>query len=75
MTWAGHVALWGREELHTELWWGNLRERDQARRRWEDNIKVDLLEVRCGGMDWIELAQDRERWRALVNAVVNLRFL
>jgi len=42
------------------------------RRRWEDNIKMDLPEVGCGGMDWIELAQDRDRWRALVNAVMNL---
>ena len=41
--------------------------------RWEDDIKMNLQEVRCGGMDWIELAQDRERWRALVNAVMNLR--
>jgi hypothetical protein len=46
---------------------------DKTRRRWEDNIKMDLLEVECGGMDWIELAQDRGRWRALVNAVMNLR--
>ena len=43
------------------------------RRRWEDNITMDLQEVRCGGMEWIELAQDRDRWRALVNAVMNLR--
>jgi len=43
------------------------------RRRWEDNIKLDLQEVGCGGMDWIELAQDRDRWRALANAVMNLR--
>ena len=41
--------------------------------RWEDNIKVDLKEVGCGGMDWIELAQDRDRWRALVNVVMNFR--
>jgi len=45
----------------------------RTRLRWEDNIKIDLLEVGCGGMDWIELAQDRDRWRALVNAVMNLR--
>jgi hypothetical protein len=42
------------------------------RRRWEDNIKMDVQEVGCGCMDWIELAQDRGRWRALVNAVMNL---
>ena len=45
----------------------------RLRRRWEDNIKMDLQEVGFGGMDWIELAQDRDRWRALVNAVMNLR--
>jgi hypothetical protein len=42
-------------------------------RRWEDNIKMDLQEVGRGGMDWIGFAQDRDRWRALVNAVMNLR--
>jgi len=40
--------------------------------RWEDNIKMDLYEVECEDMDWIDLAQDRDRWRALVNAVINL---
>ena len=45
----------------------------RPRRRWEDNIKMDLQEVGCGSTDWIELAQDRDRWRALVNAVMNLR--
>jgi hypothetical protein len=43
------------------------------RRRWEDNINMDLQEAGCGGMDWIELARDRDRWRALANAVMNLR--
>ena len=45
----------------------------RSKRRWEDNIKMDLQEVGCGGMDWIELAQARDRWRELVNAVMNLR--
>jgi len=45
----------------------------RSTRRWEDNIKMDFQEMGCGGMDWIELAQDRDRCRALVNAVMNLR--
>jgi len=45
----------------------------RSRQRWEDNIKMDIQEVGCGGMDWIEPAQDRDRWRALVNVVTNLR--
>ena len=47
----------------------------RPRRRWEDNIKTDLQEVGFGSMDWINLAQDRDRWRALVNAAMNLRVL
>jgi len=46
----------------------------RPRRRWEENIKIDLHEVRCGGVDWIELAEDRDRWRALLNALMNIRF-
>jgi hypothetical protein len=49
-----------------------MRPLGKPRRRWEDNIKMDLQEVGCVGMDWIELAQDRDRWRTLVNEVGNL---
>ena len=45
----------------------------RIRRRWEDNIKMDVEEVGCGGMDWIELSQDRDRWRSLVVVVMNFR--
>jgi hypothetical protein len=45
----------------------------KPKRRWENSIETDLQEVECGGMDWIDLAQDRDRWLALVNAVMNLR--
>ena len=60
----------------TRFWWGNLRERDhleRPRRRWEDNIKLDIQEVERGCGDWMELAQDRDRWRALVSTVMNFR--
>ena len=52
------------------IYWGNLRERDHFERpklRWEDNIKMDLQEVGCWAMDWIKLAQDRDRWLAFMN--------
>ena len=51
---------------------GRKRSLGRPRHGWEDNIKMDLQEVRCGGMDWIELTQDRDRWCALVNAVMKL---
>ena len=60
----------------TGFWLGNLRERDplgRPRRRWEDNIKMDLQEVGGSCGDWTELAQDRDRWRVLVGTVRNLR--
>jgi len=59
-------------------WWGNRRERwplGRPRRRWVDNIRTDLHEMGCGYMDWVGLAQDRDRWRTLVSAVMNLRVL
>ena len=52
---------------------GGKRPLGRPRRRWGDYIKMNLQKVGCGGMDWIELAQDRDRWRALVNDVMNLR--
>jgi hypothetical protein len=64
--------VWGRKEGCTGCWWGNLRERG----RWgdpDDNIKVDIQEVGGGFGDWMELAQDRGRWRALVSMVKNLQ--
>jgi hypothetical protein len=49
------------------------RQIERRRRRWADNIKMDLRKIGCGGMDWIDLAQDSDQWRALVNTVMNLR--
>jgi hypothetical protein len=58
-------VCWGENEGNCAL--------GRPRRRWEDNIKMDVQEVGCVGVDWIDVAQDRDRWRALVNAVMNLR--
>jgi len=54
------------------FWWGNLRERPpgRPRRRWEKNLKMGLHELGCGGVDWIYLVEERDRWRAFVNAVI-----
>ena len=76
MRWAGHVVFMGeRRGVYRVLVWKpeGKRRLGSPRRRWEDNIKMDLQEMGCGGMDWIELDQDRDRWRALVNGVMNLR--
>ena len=67
--------MWELREACTGFWWGNLREGDHLGDLGIDgriNIKMDLQEVGCGGLDWIELAQDRDRLRALVNTVMNL---
>ena len=66
----------GRGEACTGLLWGKpegKRPLGRPRRRWKDNLKMDVQEVGCGGLDWIDVAQDRERWRALVNVVMNHR--
>jgi len=76
MKWAGHVARMGEGRgVYGVLVGKPERKRPlgRRRRRWEDNIKMDLQEVGCGVTGWIELAQDRDRWRALVNAVMNSR--
>ena len=72
----GTCSTYGGEERCIQLLVGKpegKRPIERPRHRWEDNIKIDIQEVGCGGMDWIELAQDRDRWRVLVNAVMNLR--
>jgi hypothetical protein len=72
--WTGHVARQGeRRSVYRVLVGKPEGKRPLGRPRliWEDNIKMDLQEVGCGVIDWIKLAQDRDRWRALVNAVMN----
>ena len=75
MRWAGHVTRMGEGR---DVYRGLVGKREgkrplgRPRSRWEDYIKMDLQEVGCGGMDWIELVQDRDRWLTLVNEVINL---
>ena len=74
MDWA--CSAYGGEELLMQSFGGDIGGKEplgRPRRRWEDNIKMDLQAMGCRGVDWIDLPQDRERWRALVNEVMNLR--
>ena len=75
MRWAGHVARMGEERGAYRVLVGKPDEKrplGRPRRRWLDNIRMDLQEVGCGYVDWIGLAQDRDRWRTLVSAIMNL---
>jgi hypothetical protein len=76
LRWAGHEARMGERRGAYKALVGKPEGRrplERPKRRWEDNIKIDLREVGCGGADWIDLAQDRYKWRALVYTVMNLR--
>jgi hypothetical protein len=76
MRWAGHVARIGEVRGAYNFLVGRpegMRPLGRPRRRWEDSIKMDLREIGFGDADWIHLAQDSDRWRALVNTVMNLR--
>ena len=76
MRWAGHVARMGEETVVYRVLVGKpegKRPLGRPSRRWVDNIRMDLQEVGCGYMDWIGLAQDRDRWRTLVSAIMNIR--
>ena len=76
MRWAGHVTRMGEERGVHRVLVGKpegKRPLGRPRRRWEDNIKLDLQEVGGSGGDWVELVQDRDRWQALVNTVMNFR--
>jgi hypothetical protein len=77
MRWAGHVAQMGEKRNAYRFLVGKPEGRrplGRPRRRWLDNIRMNLVEVRWGDVDWICLAQDRDRWRALVNSILNFRF-
>jgi hypothetical protein len=69
---AGHVARMGKNMNKYRIWVGK-RPLERPRHRWEDNIKLDPREIGWGGRDWIDVAQDMDQWRALVNTVMNLR--
>jgi hypothetical protein len=78
MRWAGYVARMGGERKLSKVLVGKpegKRPLGRPRRRWEDGIRMDLRETGLGSVDWIRLVQDRDRWRAVVSAVMNLRVL
>jgi hypothetical protein len=78
MTWAGHVARMEEERKVYKVLVGKpegKRPLGRPRRRWEDGIRMDLGEIGFGSVDWIRLAHDKNRWRAVVSAVMNLRVL
>jgi hypothetical protein len=78
MRWAGHVARIGEERKVYKVLVGKpegKRPRGRPRHGWEDGIRMDLREIGLGGVDWIRLAQDRDRWLAVVSAVMNLGVL
>jgi hypothetical protein len=76
MRWAGHVARMGEKRNAYRVMTRKPKKKrplGRPRRRWVDNIKMDLSEIGWGGMEWIDLAQDRDQWRALVNKEMNFR--
>ena len=75
MRWAGYIARMGERRSACRVLVGKREGKKplvKPSHRWEDNIKMDLQDVGCGGMDWIELAWDRDRWRAILNAEIKL---
>jgi hypothetical protein len=78
LRWAGHVTCMGEEREVYKVLVGKpegKRPLGRPRRKWEDGMRMDLREIGLGGVDWIRLPQDRDRWRAVVSAVMNLRVL
>jgi hypothetical protein len=78
MRWAGYVARMGEGRKVYKVLVGNPEGRrllGRPRHRWEGGVRMDLWEISLGGVDWIRLAQDRDRWRAVVSAVMDLRVL
>jgi hypothetical protein len=78
MRWAGHVARMGEDRKVYKVWVEKpegKRPLGRPRLRWDDEIRMDLRDIGLGSVDWIRLAQDRDRWRAVVSAVMNLRVI